>query len=62
MNADRTLPDPAGGCSCDDASQDAGGGYIEHLLEYDPACPVHSTHLYDPRIGEWILRPTEDPS
>jgi hypothetical protein len=50
----KVLPDPQGGCVCIPHSQDAGGGYTEHLLEYEPACPEHSGHLYDPRTGEWI--------
>jgi hypothetical protein len=25
-------------------------------IEYDPACPVHSEHLFDPRTQTWILR------
>ena len=54
--APRTLPDPNGGCACTPHSQDAGGGYVEHLLEYEPACPIHSVHLYDPESGEWVLR------
>lgn len=28
-------------CSCTGESQDAGGGYFEHLLEPDPECPEH---------------------
>lgn len=28
-------------CTCTGASQDAGGGYFEHLLEPDPECPEH---------------------
>jgi hypothetical protein len=52
----RVLPDPMGGCVCTPHDQDAGGGYVEHLLEYDPACPEHSEHLYDPRTGVWVLR------
>lgn len=43
-------------CLCEEHSQDAGAGYVEHLLEYDPACPEHSDHLYDPRSGTWIPR------
>jgi hypothetical protein len=51
-----TLPDVDGGCACTPHSQDAGGGYTEHLLEYEPACPEHSVHLYDPRAGKWVFR------
>lgn len=43
-------------CTCTPHDQDAGGGYVEHLLEYDPACALHSYHLYDPKSGTWILR------
>ena len=50
------LPDSQGGCTCIPFDQDAGEGYVEHLLEYDPACPEHSTHVYDPRTGTWIGR------
>lgn len=55
-NADwqaRLLPDPKGGCCCTWHSQDAGGGYTEYLMEYEPACPEHSTHVYNPRTGVW---------
>lgn len=48
-----TLPDPKGGCSCGPWEQGAGGGHIERLLEYDPSCPVHSYHVYNPRAGIW---------
>lgn len=48
----RGLPDD--GCLCTPYSQDAGGGYFELLAEYEPACPVHSEHLYDPRTGAWV--------
>jgi hypothetical protein len=47
----------AASCTCTPAPQDAGGGYTEYLTEYEPTCPEHSTHLYDPRTGNWILRP-----
>lgn len=52
----RVLPDPKAGCCCIPHTQDAGGGYTEHLLEMHPACPEHSDALYDPRAGVWILR------
>lgn len=52
----RVLPDPNGGCVCSFYSEDRGGGYSELVQEYEPACPVHSDHLYDPRTGVWILR------
>ncbi|RDI32427.1 hypothetical protein DEU38_103160 [Rhodococcus sp. AG1013] len=57
LHPETALPDPNGGCVCTAHTQDAGGGYTEHLLEYEPACPEHSQHLYDPRLGEWIHRP-----
>jgi hypothetical protein len=53
----RKLPTPADGCTCTPHSQDAGGGYTEHLLEYDPACPEHSEHVYDPHAGAWVKAP-----
>lgn len=56
----RVLPDPTAGCCCTWHNQDAGGGYTETVVEYDPACPEHSVHLYDPRSGTWVLQP--DPS
>ena len=55
----RSIPDPNGGCSCTWHSQDAGGGHTEHLLEYDPACPEHSKHVYNPRTGIWELAARE---
>lgn len=55
-----SLPDPKAGCACTPYSQDAGGGYFEHPLEYEPACPIHSAHVYDPIKGEWIDRGTAD--
>lgn len=52
----QALAHPKGGCSCSPAPQNAGGGYIEYLLEYEPDCPEHSEHVYDPRAGKWIFR------
>lgn len=52
-----SLPDPAGGCVCTWHSEDRGAGYSETVLEYDPACPEHSVHVYDPRSGMWVDRP-----
>jgi hypothetical protein len=49
------LPDPKGGCACTPFSQSAGGVYVEHLAEYEPACPEHSEHVYNPRTGVWDL-------
>lgn len=54
--ADIRLPDPAGGCACSFDSEDRGGGYSELVQEYEPACPEHSEHLYDPVLGVWVLR------
>ncbi|WP_432679368.1 hypothetical protein ACRAJ3_11500 [Rhodococcus pyridinivorans] len=51
------LPDPNGGCACTWHTQDAGCGYTEVIPEYEPACPEHSHHLYDPRAGMWIDDP-----
>lgn len=42
-------------CQCEPHDQDAGGGYVEHLLEYNPECPVHSYHILLPREGVWAL-------
>lgn len=52
-----TLPDPNGGCVCTWHEQSADCGYSELVYEYEPACPEHSTHLYDPRAGMWIDDP-----
>lgn len=49
------LPKVDGGCCCTPFSQSAGGVYTEYLLEYDPACPEHSEHVYNPRTGVWEL-------
>ena len=54
------LPLPGDGCSCTPHEQDAGGGYTEYLLEYEPACPEHSEHLWDPTQGAWVLRSERD--
>ena len=51
---------PVEGCACTSHVQDAGGGYFEHLLEYEPACPEHSEHLWDPRQGMWVDRAAHD--
>lgn len=55
MSEQITLPDPKGGCCCASYSEDRGGGYFELMLEYEPACPEHSVHLYNPRTGVWEL-------
>lgn len=46
-------PSPGDGCQCSGHSQDAGGGYVEYLMEYEPSCPVHSEHVWNPRTGMW---------
>src|SRR5690625_2422769 len=51
------LPGPGDGCQCTGYSQDAGGGYFEHIDEYEPACPEHSEHVYNPRTGTWEHTP-----
>lgn len=53
----RILAAPKGGCVCTPHWQDAGAGYTEFVPEYEPDCPEHSYHLYDPRRGEWIIDP-----
>ena len=54
------LPLPVDGCACTPHEQSAGGGYTEYLLEYEPACPEHSEHLWDPKQGAWVLRSEHD--
>jgi hypothetical protein len=44
-------------CACSQESEDHGGGMIEYYLAYNPACPKHSYHLWDPSQGMWIIRP-----
>lgn len=46
------LPMPGDGCLCTGHCQDYGG-YVEHLLQYEPACPEHSEHVWNPRTGIW---------
>lgn len=43
-------------CLCTVYSQDAGGGYFEPLLEQEPACPVHSEYVFDPKVAAWVHR------
>jgi hypothetical protein len=50
------LPRPEDGCACIPHEQSVDPGYVEYIWEYDPACPEHSEHLYDPRSGVWIFR------
>jgi hypothetical protein len=52
------LPEANGRCICTSHAQDAGCGYTEMVLEYEPACPEHSQHVYDPRAGAWIEHPS----
>lgn len=53
------LPDPHGGCACvwHPPSNDPAEPHISFPpeLEYEPACPVHSHHVYNPRTGVWDL-------
>lgn len=58
----RPLPDPTGPCACSFDSEDRGGGHFELVQEYEPACPVHSEHLYDPVLGMWVLRDQVSPT
>lgn len=44
---------PTDGCSCTGYTEDRGGGYSEYMLEYDPACPEHSEHVWNPRKQMW---------
>lgn len=46
------LPGPGDGCVCTGHSHDYGG-YVEYLMEYDPSCPEHSVHVWNPRTGAW---------
>jgi len=54
--SDIRLSHPKGGCVCSFESEDRGGGHSELVQEYEPACPVHSEHVYDPKTGVWVLR------
>lgn len=47
---------PTSGCSCTWHSEDRGGGYFETVVEYEPACPEHSEHVWNPRTQMWELR------
>ena len=40
-------------CTCDWTSEDRGGGYFELVADYDPACPQHSVHVWNPRTQVW---------
>lgn len=43
-------------CTCPWTVEDFGGGVTATVPEYEPSCPVHSMHLFDPRTGAWVLR------
>jgi hypothetical protein len=43
-------------CLCPPPYQEPHG---EWMAEYEPSCPLHSHHLYDPRSGVWILTDRE---
>ena len=58
--AEGLLPTVDGGCCCTPFSQSAGGVYTEYLAEYDPACPEHSEHVYNPRSGVWEHAPSTE--
>lgn len=47
------LPRPGDGCQCSWHTQDAGGGHFETIQEYEPSCPEHSEHVYNPKAGVW---------
>lgn len=49
------LPQPGDGCQCSWHRQDAGNGHFETIQEYEPSCPEHSEHVYNPRKGVWDL-------
>ena len=46
-------PDPMGGCACVSHLEAHG----ETTMEYNPACPEHSEHVYNPRTGVWEHAP-----
>lgn len=45
-------PAEGDGCSCTGHRRDYGG-YVEYLMEYEPSCPEHSEHVWNPRTGIW---------
>lgn len=47
-------------CICPWYSEDMGGGVVAYVPEYDPACPTHSVHRWDPATSTYVLK--EDPS
>ena len=43
-------------CLCEPYWEFMGGATPDRLmLEYEPSCPIHSMHLYDPRQDIWVL-------
>lgn len=57
---DAEVTDEAAGCTCTPYWQDAGGGYTEYVPEYEPSCPEHSQHVWNPRTGEWVFAGVTD--
>lgn len=51
---ERQLPKVEDGCACHYHPGPVLG--MPDDIEYEPACPEHSEHLYDPRSGSWIFR------
>lgn len=50
---DPRLPRIENGCACHFHPTPYGE---PDDVEYEPACPKHSEHVYDPRIGMWVYR------
>jgi hypothetical protein len=44
---------PKGVCTCHYHDSDPLSGPPD--VEYEPSCPVHSEHVYDPRTGRWVF-------
>jgi hypothetical protein len=55
----KVLPKDLTACACHTHAQDAGAGFTEYTVEYEPACPIHSTHVYNPRTGQWRSLPDQ---
>lgn len=53
LTAGRTLPGPGDACQC---TWSPAGFNQPVEVEYEPSCPEHSEHVYDPRTGAWELR------
>jgi len=47
-------------CTCEWTAEDRGGGYVEIVPEYDPACPTHSVHRWDDATGMYVLKEPTD--